>query len=135
MPSGTTHDRITYALATLTLGLGYALTSDVRLALTTTAAMLFAGLMFGPDLDIYSKPYQRWGIFRFIWKPYQMALSHRSSLSHGLVFSTVIRVVYLLAVVSILSATAAYAWEILWHGIGGAKTTWGEEFSRGNAAL
>ncbi len=27
--------------------------------------------MFGPDLDIYSVQFQRWGFLRWIWLPYQ----------------------------------------------------------------
>lgn len=56
---------------------------------------MFSGLMFGPDLDIYSRQFQRWGFFRCIWLPYQKNLRHRSMLSHGPIIGTTLRVIYL----------------------------------------
>ncbi|MFN7929135.1 MAG: metal-binding protein [Blastocatellia bacterium] len=85
MPSGRTHDLITLALTPPVFAGAQYYAADMTMAAATTVAMVFAGLMFGPDLDLDSKPYRRWGPLRFIWKPYQMALSHRSRLSHGLV--------------------------------------------------
>ncbi|HEX8746434.1 MAG TPA: DUF2227 family putative metal-binding protein, partial [Pyrinomonadaceae bacterium] len=69
MPSGKTHDAITILLAAPTFGAAWALTGSLALAFVATAAMLFGGLMFGPDLDIQSKQYTRWGVFRFLWLP------------------------------------------------------------------
>jgi uncharacterized metal-binding protein len=51
--------------------------------------------MFGPDLDIYSVQYQRWGWLKGIWLPYRRMLRHRSCLSHGLIIGTLLRLVYL----------------------------------------
>ena len=61
---------------------------------------MFGGLMFGPDLDIYSIQYQRWGYLRFIWLPYQKSLRHRSFLSHGPLIGTTLRVIYLCGIVT-----------------------------------
>ena len=57
--------------------------------------------MFGPDLDIYSRHYQRWGWLRCIWLPYQKSLRHRSFLSHGPIIGTTLRVIYLCCVFSL----------------------------------
>ena len=51
--------------------------------------------MLGPDLDIHSIQYRRWGPLRWIWLPYQKALKHRSQLSHGPIIGTAVRVMYL----------------------------------------
>src|SRR5947208_3323060 len=64
------------------------------LACLATATMLFGGFMFGPDLDIQSKQYTRWRIFRFLWFPYKVMFKHRSRWSHGIIFGTLIRVLY-----------------------------------------
>jgi uncharacterized metal-binding protein len=77
MPNADTHDRITYLCAPVTFVAAQWLWQMPVLSLIATGAMLFAGLMFGPDLDLHSRPYRRWGPLRFIWKPYQVALSHR----------------------------------------------------------
>ena len=61
-------------------------------------AFVFSGLMFGPDLDIYSIQYQRWRWLKFIWLPYQKTLKHRSFFSHGFIIGTVVRILYLFLV-------------------------------------
>lgn len=95
MPSGKTHDRITLwclpgvGIATL------AITRDPQPTLIVSGAFLFSGLMFGPDLDIYSIQYKRWGCFRWLWLPYQKMLRHRSGFSHGPLIGTILRIIYL----------------------------------------
>jgi uncharacterized metal-binding protein len=94
MPSGRTHDRITLWGFPWVVAIAYLLTHNGELTLIVGLAYLFSGLMFGPDLDIHSVQFKRWGIFRWIWLPYQKTLSHRSSLSHGFVVGTTLRVIY-----------------------------------------
>ena len=127
MPNGNTHDAITFALVPLTyLGAEMYWDGNHTISIIATAAMLFAGLMFGPDLDLQSRPYQRWGPLRFIWKPYQVALPHRSTLSHGPVIGTVIRIVYFLVMFSLLAATVLYVRHAY---LRGQQTTWTGEFN------
>src|SRR5919197_2468736 len=102
MPSGRTHDLITFALAPAIFVGAQIHWGRPLVSLVATAAMVFAGLMFGPDLDLYSKQYRRWGPLRFIWFPYMIAFSHRSRLSHGIMLSTIVRVLYFIAVVALL---------------------------------
>jgi len=108
MPSGKTHDLITFALAPATFAAAWGLTGSLTLSTVATCAMVFGGLMFGPDLDIQSRQYTRWGVFRFLWLPYKMAFRHRSRWSHGIVFGTLIRVVYFAAVLTLLFWAAVY---------------------------
>src|SRR5918911_983706 len=109
MPSGKTHDLVTIALAAPTFAAAWGLTGSVLLSAAATAATVFGGLMFGPDLDIQSRQYTRWGPLRFLWLPYKVALPHRSRLSHSILLGTWIRVVYFLLVVSALLALILYA--------------------------
>lgn len=106
MPSGKTHDAITVILAAPTFAAAWMMTGSITLAIITTCAMLFGGLMFGPDLDILSRQYTRWGVFRFIWLPYRMLFRHRSRWSHGILFGTLIRVIYFALVIAVLVAAA-----------------------------
>jgi uncharacterized metal-binding protein len=98
MPTAKTHDLITLLLAPPTFLGVYATTGSRDIALLATGAMLFSGFMFGPDLDINSKQYARWGPFGFLWWPYRVIFRHRSRLSHGILLGTAIRVVYFVAV-------------------------------------
>jgi uncharacterized metal-binding protein len=95
MPSGHTHDRITLWSLPLVAGLTFGQTQSSNLTLLVSGGFLFGGLMFGPDLDIYSCQYQRWGWLRPIWLPYQKSLRHRSFLSHGPLIGTALRILYL----------------------------------------
>lgn len=95
MPSGKTHDRITLWMLPLIVGACYIVTRDGELTLLLSGGFYFSGLMFGPDLDIYSIQFKRWGILRDLWLPYRRFMRHRSFLSHGFIIGTVIRVIYL----------------------------------------
>ena len=95
MPSGRTHDQITMWSLPLVAALTFGQTSSSNLTLLVSGSFLFGGLMFGPDLDIYSCQYQRWGWFKPIWLPYQKSLRHRSFLSHGPLIGTALRILYL----------------------------------------
>src|SRR4028118_712228 len=104
MPSGKTHDAITFLLAPPMFLLVWRLTDNASLAAFAAGAFLFGGLMFGPDLDPPSVQYTRWGIFRFLWFPYKVVFAHRSRWSHGLVFGTLFRVVYFCGAVTLFGA-------------------------------
>ncbi|AFY30962.1 metal-binding protein [Calothrix sp. PCC 7507] len=95
MPSGRTHDRITLYALPFVAGVTLWQTHSSNATLLVAGGFLFGGLMFGPDLDIYSVQFQRWGFLRWIWLPYQKSLRHRSFLSHGPIIGTTLRVVYL----------------------------------------
>jgi uncharacterized metal-binding protein len=104
MPSGKTHDLITLSLALPTAGATWLITGQIGIVCAVTMAMLFGGLMFGPDLDLHSVQYSRWGLFRILWLPYRALFSHRSRLTHGLLFGTIIRVMYFSMMVILVTA-------------------------------
>ncbi|PIQ25181.1 metal-binding protein [bacterium (Candidatus Blackallbacteria) CG17_big_fil_post_rev_8_21_14_2_50_48_46] len=95
MPSGKTHDRITWLTALPVMGGGWFITQDLRALACLGGAFLFAGLMFSGDLDTKSVQYKRWGWFRWIWIPYRKLVPHRSPFSHGPVLGVLTRLVYL----------------------------------------
>ncbi|KAM3112315.1 metal-binding protein [Phormidesmis sp. 146-33] len=113
MPSGRTHDSITLWSLPIVAGAAFVQTQSGNLTLILSGCFLFSGLMFGPDLDIYSQQYKRWGVLRWIWLPYRKSVRHRSVLSHGLIIGTGLRILYLSAwialLVSILILGAAIA--------------------------
>jgi uncharacterized metal-binding protein len=108
VPSGRTHDAVTLILAAPTFVAAWGLTGALALAVVATCAMLFGGFMFGPDLDIQSRQYTRWGVFRFLWLPYRGLFRHRSRWSHGIVFGTLIRVVYFTLVLALIVSAGVY---------------------------
>jgi uncharacterized metal-binding protein len=76
-------------------GLTFGITKSSDLTLMLAGGFLFSGLMFGPDLDIRSRQFQRWGWLRWIWIPYQKTIRHRSLISHGFILGTLGRSLYL----------------------------------------
>ena len=110
MPSGKTHDAVTFILAPPTFALAYAATGNVAISVVVTAAFLFGGLMFGPDLDTFSKQYSRWSILRFLWFPYRSFFKHRSRWSHGLIFGTFFRVVYFMGTLTLVAFVVSYGY-------------------------
>src|SRR2546423_15626452 len=121
MPSGKTHDLITLVLAPPTFAAAWGLSGSLAVSTAATAAMRFGGLMFGPDLDIQSGQYTRWGVLRFLWLPYKAVFRHRSRWSHGIVFGTLIRVVYFAAVLMLLFWAGVYARAVF---LAGAPPGW-----------
>ena len=120
MPSGRTHDRITLWCIPFVTGFTYLLTNDLAITLIVTISFLVGGFMLGPDLDIRSIQYRRWGLLKWIWLPYQKALKHRSKLSHGPIIGTAIRVVYMGVWIAIFTVVLSIIFNALWD----AKLTW-----------
>ena len=112
MPSGKTHDAVTFFCAAPTFAAAWKITQSVSLASLITIAFVFGGLMFGPDLDTRSKQYTRWSVFCFLWYPYQAFFKHRSRWSHGLVFGTFLRVVYFMGALTLFSFIITYLFAI-----------------------
>lgn len=116
MPSGHAHDAITILLAAPAAVVTCAATGDLPTAVIAAAAFIFAGVMFGPDLDTKSKQYSRWGPLRLIWLPYRTVFRHRSRWSHGLIFGTLFRVVYFLGIATLIAFAAIAAYSLLTSG-------------------
>ena len=108
MPSGNTHDAITFILALPVAGGAFYSTQSTAAAAVVTAAFVFGGLMFGPDLDTMSKQYSRWRFLRFFWIPYRTFFKHRSRWSHGLIFGALFRVIYFMGVLTLALLVASY---------------------------
>jgi uncharacterized metal-binding protein len=120
MPSGRTHDRITLRCLPFVIGLTFWLTHSLALTATVGLSFLVGGLMLGPDLDIRSIQYKRWGPIRGIWLPYRMMLTHRSSLSHGPIIGTAFRVIYLALWIALFGMGAIAVLNTVWK----AQITW-----------
>lgn len=105
MPSGKTHDKITWFSALPVGAIGWLISHEFNLTALLTGSFLFAGLMFSGDLDTKSVQYKRWGWFRWIWIPYRKLVPHRSPFSHGPVLGVLTRLLYLSGWVILLFGT------------------------------
>lgn len=111
MPDARTHDVITVVSGAALSPLAYSalLANGIATEVATVNTAVFfvahvlSGTMFSPDLDIDSAIDDRWGVFYWIWRPYMWLVPHRHRfLSHGLVISALLRLVYFYAVVVVL---------------------------------
>lgn len=109
MASGKTHDKITWISGgAITAALLASYPANPILVGFFGASYLFAGFMFGPDLDTNSIQLKRWGLLKFIWIPYKNSIRHRSPLSHGFLSGTAIRVLYLGTIICVLVGLAGH---------------------------
>ncbi|MDF2388762.1 metal-binding protein, partial [Nostoc ellipsosporum NOK] len=135
---GRTHDRITLYALPLVAGVTLWQSRSSNVTLLVAGGFLFGGLMFGPDLDIYSLQYQRWGFLRWIWLPYQRSLRHRSFLSHGPIIGTTLRVLYLVCLLTVLAVfvlviaaklwNLTFTWQDVGENVGRSLTNYSTEF-------
>lgn len=95
MPQGKIHDIITAVATPVVIWGAYHITKDNKTTIIITSLFLFASLMFNGDLDISSRPYNRWWLLKFIWIPYQKIFHHRSIYTHGLFIGTIVRLLYI----------------------------------------
>ena len=113
MPSGRTHDRIAIILlAPIYLVLHHCIGLDILQSLILSISILFSQLMFGPDLDLPSVQYKRWGPLKFLWIPYRMFFRHRSRFTHGIVLGPVTRIIYLSIILILFELLLNYFWNI-----------------------
>jgi uncharacterized metal-binding protein len=100
MPSGRTHDRATIIFSPIIIGGVLFSNLDIQNSIVLITLYFFSSFMFNGDLDIISRPYNRWSVLKFIWKPYQKLFEHRSIWTHGVIIGTIVRIIYLLILLS-----------------------------------
>ncbi|MEM8502781.1 MAG: metal-binding protein [Cyanobacteria bacterium P01_D01_bin.1] len=120
MPAGRTHDQITLWCLPFVTTSAFGFTYSLPLTVIVSLSFLVGGFMLGPDLDIRSVQYVRWGPLRWIWLPYQIAIKHRSQLSHGPIVGTALRVAYLSVWLSLFAIAGMTLLNVLWD----AQLTW-----------
>ena len=133
MPSGRTHDRITLWSLPVVAGTSHIITRNSHLTLLIAGSFLFSGLMFGPDLDIYSRQFLRWGWLRYLWLPYQKSIRHRSLFSHGPIIGTILRVLYLATWIGMLAFLALVTQGLIFGSEGNLDPMVGRNLAEGAA--
>jgi len=79
----------------------YASGVELLYILGMVGVFLFGAKYVSPDLDIQSKPYHRWGIFRILWYPFLKLVPHRSKWSHHIILGPISVVAYFMLLVLI----------------------------------
>jgi len=110
MPGDATHTKAAlaaYAIASIVMW-----HYEVAILTIIYGAIIFMfGTMYvSPDLDINSKPYQRWGTFRLFWKPYTDYVPHRGKLSHHLIIGPIMLCIWMTLMVAAVVAFFMIFW-------------------------
>ncbi len=100
MASGREHDKST-RLWSILFTVVLSLVLGIKAGLIGGTTFLIGGLWLSPDLDTKSNALKRWGLLQWIWKPYQKLIPHRSIFSHGPILGSIIRISYLIFIISI----------------------------------
>jgi uncharacterized metal-binding protein len=118
MASGKNHDRsILFTSPVVAIVVG---SHSLELGIVAASAHLLGGLYLSPDLDLKSIPFKRWGVLRVLWLPYQKLIPcHRHWLSHGVIVGSVVRLLYLAALLLpmwfIFPGLQQVKWMITWE--------------------
>lgn len=101
MPSGKTHTKINLLSLPIVLFMlvSYGIT-NFDFLLTFVIGFLVGTFFLTPDLDTHSNAYNKWGLLRILWYPYQAVMPHRSFLTHTIIIGDFIRILYMLIVFS-----------------------------------
>jgi len=117
MASGKVHDRAIIITTPVILATAIA-SGHADVGIIATAAYYLGGMYLSPDLDLVSRPFKRWGLLRFIWLPYQRLIPrHRHWLSHGPVIGSIVRLLYLAALVSPMWVLFPGLQQVRWSGV------------------
>ncbi len=109
MPSGKTHNGISIGFLPVLVGVSLIIGLTLKPILIISLSYLFSSFMFNGDLDIVSGSYNRWGLLRFLWIPYQKMFHHRSIFTHGLIIGTAIRLLYIGIIPTLILYSNGYA--------------------------
>jgi uncharacterized metal-binding protein len=139
MPSGKTHDKITYLTAFVWTGLvlwGWLLffsrpSPDSLLCfIVFIVSYLFGSLFLSPDLDLeHSDPHNRWGQLGCGWRwiPYAYLIDHRSGWSHSPFRGCLLRLVALAVAGMLFIGGAVWGlWRLDFYGNTDFWTAWGD---------
>jgi uncharacterized metal-binding protein len=118
MASGKNHDRAILFTSPIVGIIG--VSHSLELGIIAGVAHLLGGLYLSPDLDLKSIPFKRWGVLRVLWLPYQKLIPcHRHWLSHGVIVGSVVRLLYLAALLLplwlVFPGLQQIEWAITWQ--------------------
>ena len=118
MASGRNHDRA-IVWTTPLVGAVATVYQNIEIGLIVSVSYYFGGLCLSCDLDLVSRPYKRWGYLRWLWIPYQRLIPyHRHWLSHGVIVGSIVRLLYLAALLLpmwfLFPGLQQIEWDITW---------------------
>ena len=102
MPNDDTHGKWAFGVCCISALVLHTAGVSILNIIYLSVIFMFGTKYVSPDLDINSKPYQRWGILRIFWRPYTDYVPHRGMLSHNIVIGPIVLCLWLTLVVAIV---------------------------------
>lgn len=110
MPGDATHVKVAWAVCALIALVMWHYDVAILTILSAICIFMFGAMFVSPDLDINSKPYQRWSIIKFLWTPYTSWVPHRGVLSHHIIVGPIMLCLWLTLVVGVLALVLTVLW-------------------------
>ena len=110
MPGDATHVKVAWGVCVLMALVMWHYEMTILTILSAVFIFMFGAMFVSPDLDINSKPYQRWGVFKFCIAPYTIYVPHRGTLSHHLIFGPLMLCIWLTLVIVVMGIVITVLW-------------------------
>lgn len=110
MPGDATHVKVAWAVCALIALVMWHYDVAILTILSAIFIFMFGAMFVSPDLDIDSKPYQRWSILKVLWAPYTLYVPHRGTLSHHIILGPLMLCIWLTLVVGTIAVILTVLW-------------------------
>jgi len=110
MPSDEVHVKWAWGASVVGGLVMYTMGVDLLDIIYIVITFMFGTKYVSPDLDINSRPFQRWGVLRILWRPYTDYVPHRGTLSHNIIFGPIALCIWFTLIVGVLVAFLAMIW-------------------------
>ena len=110
MPGDATHVKIAWGVSGFMALVMWHYEVALLTIMSAVFIFMFGAMFVSPDLDINSKPYQRWSIFKLLWAPYTLYVPHRGMLSHHIILGPIMLGIWLTLVVTAIAIVVTVLW-------------------------
>ena len=110
MPGDATHVKVAWGVCGLMALVMWHYETSILTILSAVFIFMFGTMFVSPDLDINSKPYQRWSILKVLWAPYTLYVPHRGTLSHHILVGPLMLCIWLTLVATALALVLTVLW-------------------------
>jgi len=127
MPSDEVHIKWAWGASVVGALVMHTMGMDLLDIIYIVIIFMFGTEYVSPDLDINSRPFQRWSILRVLWRPYTDYVPHRGTMSHNPIVGPIALCIWFTLIVGAVVAFLTMVWlPVIEPLIDGAQTMIGQ---------